>query len=164
MGTQIIIALGSNRRHRRHGAPARVVAAAIDALAAAGIGILRRSRIHATAPVGPSDRTFANAAVLAQTDLDAATLLAALKSVERAFGRTRGRRWAARVLDLDIIAYGDRVVPGRLRWRTARGLAIPHRSMHERRFVLDPVVEVAPNWRHPLLGRTVRQLRARTSR
>jgi 2-amino-4-hydroxy-6-hydroxymethyldihydropteridine diphosphokinase len=164
MATQIIIALGSNRRHRRHGAPARVVAAAIDALAASGVRVLRRSRILATAPVGPSDRTFANAAVLAETDLAPAALLDALKAVERDFGRTRGRRWAARVLDLDIIAYGDRVVPSRLCWATARGLVIPHRAMHLRRFVLDPVVEVAPGWRHPRLGRTVRQLRARSSR
>lgn len=164
MATEIIIALGSNRRHRRHGAPARVVAAAVEALAAMGIKVLRRSRIHATGPVGPSDRTFANAAVLAETDLSPAALLVALKAVERDFGRKRGRRWAARVLDLDIIAYGDRVVPSRLCWRRARGLAIPHRAMHQRRFVLDPVVEIAPDWRHPLLARTVRQLRARTSR
>ena len=164
MGTHVIIALGSNRRHARHGPPARIVSAAIDALGAHGIDVLRRSRIHATAPVGPSERTFANAAVLGTTELAPDALLAALKAIERDFGRKRGRRWAARVLDLDIIAHGNAVVPGRWIWSTARGLVIPHRAMHLRRFVLDPVANVAPGWRHPILNRTVLQLRARSAR
>lgn len=164
MQTTVIIALGSNRRHHRHGAPAQVVEAAMAALDGEGLRLLARSRIHATAPVGPSDRRFANAAVLAATDLSPAELLARLKGIERAFGRRRGRRWATRVLDLDIIAYGGAVVPSRLRWRAARGLAVPHRAMHQRRFVLDPVLEVAPDWRHPVLSRTTRQLQARARR
>ncbi|MDO9488203.1 MAG: 2-amino-4-hydroxy-6-hydroxymethyldihydropteridine diphosphokinase [Sphingomonadaceae bacterium] len=164
METLVIIALGSNRRHGHHGPPARVIAAAVEALGTQAIRVLRRSRLHATAPVGPSDRMFANAAVLATTSLSADALLGALKAIEREFGRKRGRRWAARVLDLDIIAYGDAVIPGRLRWAKARGLVIPHRAMHLRRFVLDPVAEVAPEWRHPRLNRTVRQLRAKLSR
>ncbi len=164
MGTQVIIALGSNRRHGRHGPPARIVAAAIEALGAYGIHVLRRSRLHATAPVGPSERTFANAAVAATTELAPEALLAALKTIERDFGRRRGRRWAARVLDLDIVAFGNSVTPGRLKWSTARGLVIPHRAMHLRRFVLDPVADVAPDWRHPVFNRSVRQLRARSAR
>lgn len=160
----VIIALGSNRPQGRYGPPARVVSGAIDLLGDRGIRVLSRSRIHATAPVGPSDRTYANAAVLAVTRLTPEALLAALKAVERDFGRRRGRRWAARVLDLDIIAYGDAVIPRRGQWHRGRGLVIPHRAMHLRRFVLDPVAEVAPGWRHPVLNRTVRQLRARSAR
>lgn len=163
MQTIAIVALGSNRRHHRHGTPAGVVEAAIAALGAE-MQVLRRSHIHATAPVGPSDRRFANAVVEVRTGLTPAELLARLKAIERAFGRRRGRRWAMRVLDLDIIAYGGAVLPSRLRWASARGLVIPHRAMHRRRFVLDPMVEVAPDWRHPVLGRTARQLRALAGR
>ena len=164
METTVVIALGSNRRHGRFGPPAAVVAAAIAALEARGIAIRRRSRIHATAPVGPSDRTFANAVVVAATGLPPAQLLAELKAIEREFGRRRGRRWAARVLDLDIIAYGDAVLPSRLGWAAGRGLVVPHRALHHRPFVLGPMSEVAPDWRHPRLGRTIRQLRARSRR
>src|SRR5688500_16043708 len=106
MQTNVVIALGSNRRHGRFGPPAAVVSAAIGAIEGRGIGLLRRSRIHVTAPVGPSDRNFANAVILAATDLPPAQLLTELKDIEREFGRRRGRRWAARVLDLDLIAYG----------------------------------------------------------
>lgn len=164
MPTRVIIALGSNRRHGRYGAPERVVRAAIAAFAAYDIAVTVESGLHVTAPLGPSDRNFANAAVLAETTLSPGELLLALKSIEAAFGRRRGRRWAARVLDLDIVAYGDSVVPGRLTWARARGLVIPHRAMHLRRFVLDPVADVAPAWRHPVFNRTVRQLRARSGR
>ena len=164
MQTIAIVALGSNRRHHRHGTPARVVEAAVAALDGQGLRLLARSRLHSTAPVGPSDRRYANAVALVETSLAPTELLAQLKSIERAFGRRRTRRWAARVLDLDIIAYGEAALPSRLRWRAARGLAIPHRAMHQRRFVLDPMVEVAPDWRHPVLGLTTRQLRARAGR
>ncbi|MFC3713571.1 2-amino-4-hydroxy-6-hydroxymethyldihydropteridine diphosphokinase [Sphingoaurantiacus capsulatus] len=161
MDANVIIALGSNRRHGRYGPPALVVTAAIEALGAHGIRVDCRSRIHATAPVGPSDRTFANAVIAAQTSLSPHDLLAALKEIERDFGRRRGRRWGARVLDLDIIAYGDTVLPSRAVWPGRHGLAIPHRAMHLRDFVLLPMREVAPDWRHPLFNRTVRQLVAR---
>ena len=164
MRTRVIIALGSNRRHNRCGPPEAVVRAAFDAFADHGIEVIARSRLHVTAPVGPSERNFVNAAVLGETALSPDALLAALKHIELSFGRRRGRRWAARVLDLDIIAYGDRVIPSRLSWPIARGLVVPHRSMHLRRFVLDPVAEVAPGWRHPVLNRSVRQLRARSAR
>ena len=162
METSVLIALGSNRRHGRYGAPADVLRAAVAALAKVGIRPQRLSRIHATAPVGPSDRRFANAVLLATTTLDPPALLQQLKSVEQAFGRRRGRPWGARVLDLDLIDWDGKVWPDRLRWHTAcRGLLVPHRAMHLRRFVLDPLLDVAPGWRHPVLGLTARQLHAR---
>jgi 2-amino-4-hydroxy-6-hydroxymethyldihydropteridine diphosphokinase len=144
------IAIGSNRPHHRHGDPARVVAAAMRALTDLG-SVAARSRILRTAPLGPAGRSFANAVALLETDLPPPALLARLKQLERRFGRRRGRRWGARVLDLDIILWSGGS------WMEA-GLTIPHPEYRKRRFVLAPLAEVAPQLRDPLTGRTVRQL------
>ena len=165
MAANLLIALGSNRWHGRHGAPAGVVAAAIRVLGDAGFRVTARSHIHATAAVGPGGRGYANATVAAASDLAPHHAVAALKRIEAAFGRRGGRRWGARVLDLDLLAADGAVLPGRLGWRhAARGIIVPHPRLHRRGFVLDPLAEVAPNWRHPVLGATVRQLRARLRR
>lgn len=162
MPATILIALGGNRRHGLHGSPRGVVAAAIMALGDAGLAVVARSAIRTTEPLGPSKRAFANAIVAVESAVDLATLLTMLKGIERAFGRRRGRRWAARVLDLDIVAAGDVATPN---WRHARrGLIVPHRGVADRGFVLDPLVEIAPRWRHPVLHLTARQLRARRRR
>jgi 2-amino-4-hydroxy-6-hydroxymethyldihydropteridine diphosphokinase len=150
----ILIALGSNRRHGRHGAPAGVIAAAIAALAHNGLPVRAESRLHVTDPLGPGNRRYANAVVAVRTALALPEVLARLQALERDFGRRRGRRWGDRVLDLDILAAGDREV-------RRPGLIVPHPELANRRFVLDPLVEVAPGWRHPRLRLTVRQLRAR---
>ncbi len=152
--TSYLIAIGSNRRHVRHGAPAKVVAAAIDALAAQGLDILACAPILATAAVGPAGRGFANSAFMAETDLEPPALLDLLKTTERAFGRRRGRRWGPRVLDLDIILWSEGS------W-VEDGLCVPHPGFRTRNFVLDPLHSIAPDWPDPLSGRTVRQLRAR---
>ncbi len=164
MSAIVHLALGSNRRHGRHGTPAAVVAAAITALDAAGLTVVGRSAIRATAPLGPRQRRFANAVVAVATDLPLPALLALLQRIERDFGRRPGRRWGARVLDLDIVAAGQSVTPA-ANWRTAhRGLIVPHRGVASRTFVLDPLVELAADWRHPVLHLTARQLRARLGR
>jgi len=155
--TTILIAIGSNRRHHRHGTPAGVVAAAVAALAGAGLGIVACSRTRGTAPLGPGGRRFANAVVAVRCELSLPALLVLLQRVERDFGRRRGRRWGDRVLDLDIVAAGDAVV-------ASRGLQVPHAALATRRFVLDPLVEIAGDWRHPVLNATARQLRARAMR
>jgi len=164
MAATVLIALGSNRRHRV-GDPGRVLDAAVVALKAAGLGIVARSRTRTTAPLGPGGRAYANAVVeVTAGELTLPALLAMLQAIEARFGRRRGRRWGARVLDLDILAAGNNVYPSPLRWGRARGLAVPHRAIAERRFVLDPLVEIAPGWRHPLLHSTARQLRAKLRR
>jgi len=152
--TSYAIALGSNRRHGRHGDPRHVVAAAAKAVAASDVKVERLSRIRATPAMGPAGRSFANAVLIATTSLSPPELLRRLKAVERNFGRRRGRRWGPRVLDLDIILWSGGC------WDEA-GIAIPHRQFRERSFVLQPLVEVAPDWRDPITGATVRQLRHR---
>ncbi|HEY0627634.1 MAG TPA: 2-amino-4-hydroxy-6-hydroxymethyldihydropteridine diphosphokinase [Allosphingosinicella sp.] len=141
------IALGSNRRSR-HGSPADTVKAAAEAL-----GVERLSALHSTTALGPAGRGFTNAAALVSSARDPADFLAELKAIERSFGRRPGRRWGPRVLDLDIILWSEG-------FYEAQGLVIPHPSFRERRFVLDPLAEIAPNWRDPLTGLTVRQLSA----
>jgi len=157
----ILIAIGSNRRHGRFGSPAAVLTAAVGALGAAGLPVTARSRARSTAPLGPRQRRFANAMVAVASDLPLGDVLTILQSIERAFGRSGGRRWGPRVLDLDIIAAEATVMPTP-GWRTARTrLAVPHRGLAGRSFALDPLVEIAPGWRHPVLHLTARQLRAR---
>jgi len=155
--TSYAIALGSNRRHGHHGNPTAVVRAAVDALNASGIKVERLSRIIATPALGPAGRGFANAAAIVTSKLDPPALLADLKKIERDFGRRGGRRWGPRVLDLDILLWSEGP------WESA-DLLIPHTEMRERGFVMDPLAEVAPDWRDPITGLTVRQLQARLHR
>jgi 2-amino-4-hydroxy-6-hydroxymethyldihydropteridine diphosphokinase len=145
------IAIGSNRRHHRHGRPERVVAAAVEALGALGT-VTARSPVIRTPALGPAGRSFANAVALLDSALEPGALLAELKAIERRFGRRSGRRWGPRILDLDIILWSGGV------W-SAAGLTIPHPEFRKRRFVLAPLATVAPDWRDPLTGRSVRQLR-----
>ena len=159
MSAIIHIALGSNRRHGRHGAPAAVIVAAMDALDAVG-EVVARSTIRPTPPLGPRQRRFANAVAAVATSQPVADVLVRLQAIEDAFGRRPGRRWGPRVLDLDIVAAETEVTPRQ--WRSVRrGLIIPHRRLAVRRFVLDPLVEIAADWRHPVLHLTARQLRSR---
>ena len=143
--TSYAIALGSNRRSRC-GAPAETLRAAAAALRAA-----RLSRIRATRAMGPAGRGFANAVAMLETDLPPPELLAMLQQTERAFGRRGGRRWGARVLDLDIVLWSQGP------WGE-EGLTIPHPAFRSRLFVLEPLAELVPGWRDPLTGLTVRQL------
>lgn len=150
------IALGSNRRHGRHGSPEEVLRAAIVALGALG-DVEAASRIRATPALGPAGRSFANAVAILSTKLQPGELLSVLKRIEREFGRRGGRRWGPRVLDLDIILWSGGFWGG-------PGPTIPHPAMRERRFVLEPLVEVAPAWVDPLSGLTARHLLARLRR
>lgn len=144
--TRYVLALGSNRRGR-HGAPVREMQAAIAALGA----IRAASPILSTAPLGPSIRRYANAAVLIETSETPSELLARLKGIECRFGRRPGRRWGARVIDLDIVLWSGGTWSG-------PGLVVPHVAFRERRFVLDCLVRIVPDWRDPLTHRTIRQL------
>jgi 2-amino-4-hydroxy-6-hydroxymethyldihydropteridine diphosphokinase len=152
--TEYVIGLGSNRPHGRHGRPEAVLRAAIEVMTARGLVVGAVSRTLRTRALGPSDRDFANAAVLVASDLSPPALLALLKTIERAFGRTRGRRWCARVLDLDMLVWSGGGYD-------ARTLVIPHASLTVRGFALGPAAEIAPRWRHPRHHLTLRQLKHR---
>ncbi|RJF91545.1 2-amino-4-hydroxy-6-hydroxymethyldihydropteridine diphosphokinase [Sphingomonas cavernae] len=143
------IALGSNKRHGRYGAPRAVIAAALAEIEAEGVAIRALSATFETAPIGPSRRRYANAAAIVECGDTPPALLARLKRIERAFGRRPAQRWAARVLDLDIVLWSGGI------WASP-GLGIPHRHFRDRGFVLRPLAEIAPDWRDPLAGLSVR--------
>ena len=148
------IAIGSNRPHGRFGRPAGVVEAAIARLDEE-FGLFDASPIVLNAAHGPAGRDFANAVALVESNLEPRELLSRLKSLERAFGRRRGRRWGPRVLDLDIALWSG----GKLR---SRRLTIPHPQLARRGFVLHPLAAIAPGWRVGPL--TIRHLAHRLAR
>lgn len=133
------IAIGSNRRHIRHGRPAGVVEAAIGRLDA-DFTLFDASPIILNRAVGGAGRDFANAVALVESDLEPSTMLAELKAIERDFGRRRGKRWGERVLDLDLVAWDG----GRF---ASRRLTIPHPRLDQRDFVLGPLAAIAPGWK-----------------
>jgi len=120
-------------------------------------GVFVLSRVIASRPVGPGKRSYANAVVLIESDLSPPEMLSHLKGIERAHGRRAGRRWGDRPLDLDIIGWSGGI------W-ASRTLTIPHPAFRQRRFVLGPLVEIAPGWRDPVTHLTARQLLARLDR
>jgi len=138
------------------------------------ITTLRLSRFYRTpafpAGAGPD---FVNACVVAESPLDPQGVLDAVHRVEAAMGRVRDRRWGQRVIDIDLLASGDRVLPDRdtvLRWMALppadqqrlapEELLVPHPRLHQRGFVLRPLADVAPDWVHPLTGQSVRAMLA----
>ncbi len=149
-----VIALGSNVRHHRHGQPPAVLRTALAELTREGCHVERASRIISTAPLGPSPRRYANAAAVIAADLLPDALLRRLKGIEQRFGRRTGRRWSSRVLDLDIVLWEGGA------W-CSPGLVVPHIAFRTRKFVLAPAAEIAPDWRDPLTGLTLRQLAGR---
>jgi 2-amino-4-hydroxy-6-hydroxymethyldihydropteridine diphosphokinase len=131
------------------------LSAALAAFENEGVIIAARSAWYRSAPVPPSGQPwFVNAVAAVETDLAAGDLLARMQAIETRFGRVRTVRNAARAVDLDLLDHrGERV-------ETAV-LTLPHPRLHQRRFVLEPLADIAPGWRHPLLGMTARELLAR---
>ena len=114
---------------------------------------IRVSTFHDTAPVGVNPQpTFLNAAAVGETSLSARSMLETLLAIEQELGRRRPFPGAPRTLDLDLILYGEAIVD------EAPSLIVPHPRFRERRFVLQPLVEIAPDWRDPVTGRTVEEL------
>jgi 2-amino-4-hydroxy-6-hydroxymethyldihydropteridine diphosphokinase len=151
----ILIGIGSNLAHPPHATPRETADAALAALPATGIALLRRSNWYLSEPRPPSDQPwFVNGVASVSSDLPPEALLAALLRLEIAFGRSRSVPNAARTLDLDLLDYDSRLFD-------APALILPHPRLHERLFVLEPLCEIAPDWRHPRLGLTAAALTER---
>lgn len=151
----ILVALGANLPAADGASPletCRRAAVALDGLA--GLRCMALSRWYATAPMPPSGQPpYINGVALLEGEVDPALLLAALQALELGHGRQRSVPNAARTLDLDVVAMGALV-------RAAPDPVIPHPRMHERAFVLAPLLDVAPDWYHPVLDRSAKALLA----
>jgi 2-amino-4-hydroxy-6-hydroxymethyldihydropteridine diphosphokinase len=126
---------------------------AVEAIGADGRNrLVRCSRFYRTEPVGKKDQEwFINGVAAVETTMGPRELLEFILSVEKGMGRARKERWGPRIIDLDILFYGDRVLE-------EEGLEVPHPRLQERRFVLVPLEEIAPDLIHPIFHRTISQI------
>jgi 2-amino-4-hydroxy-6-hydroxymethyldihydropteridine diphosphokinase len=149
-GRRIFLGIGANLPSQA-GSPRETCEAALTRLEVLGVRVIAPSRWYRSAPLPPSDQPwFVNGVVEVAWAGTPEALLAALHEVEAALGRARRVRDEARVIDLDLLAFGDEV-------RTTAPI-LPHPRMHERGFVLLPLAEIAPGWRHPVSGHTVEDM------
>jgi len=169
--TTYLVALGANLKSQA-GNPAETLAAALQSLAGEGLELAALSRFYRT-PCFPKGEgpDYVNAAAAYRSAWPPEKVLAALHRVEADFGRERKKRWAARNLDLDLIAAGNRIVPNRDvldRWmgltldlqkvKMPDQLILPHPRIQERAFVLVPLADIARDWVHPVLDLSVREM------
>ena len=152
----ILVALGSNIAGP-WGSPSETIRQALRALNCFPLRLQNASPLLITKPFGMLNQPdFVNAVAVIETSLPPQILLRKLHMIERAAGRKRGRRWGPRTLDIDLLDYhGQRRDQKGL---IQKALVLPHPGIHHRRFVLLPLQEVAPKWKHPTLRRTAAEM------
>jgi len=152
----ILIAIGANLPNPVYGLPLASCKAVLPELDKAGMAVSKVSRWYESAPVPASSQPwYINGVAAVATSMNAHQVLASLLAIEAEFGRVRGQRNAARTLDLDLIAFNDLIIEEET---GDQSLILPHPRMHQRAFVLCPVFDVAPDWRHPQSGVSVQQM------
>ncbi len=146
----ILVGIGANLPSQLDGGPLATCEAAIEAMNKAGISVVRRSNWYESAPLPPSPQPwYVNGVAEVASELEPAELLDLLHRIEDDFGRRRSAKFAARTLDLDLLAVSAMVMgPG-------GRVELPHPRMHERAFVLLPLAELEPGWVHPRTGRKI---------
>jgi 2-amino-4-hydroxy-6-hydroxymethyldihydropteridine diphosphokinase len=149
----IFIGLGANLPSPAHGTPRETLEAAMRSLETRGLVLVARSSFYESEPVPVSDQPwYLNAVIEVATNLSPPEVLAILHSVENAFGRVRGLRHEARVLDLDLLDHRGTVRQG------PDSPLLPHPRLADRAFVLLPLRDIAPAWRHPVSRHTMAEL------
>ncbi len=150
----ILIGVGSNIPGPQGATPRQNCHNALKLLEDSGVTISRRSRWYRSSPIPPSDQPwFINGVVAVEAaGLEPEPLLELLHQIELEFGRRRSQPNAPRPLDLDILDFDGRIIP------PDASIVLPHPRMHQRAFVLIPLSEIAPEWRHPVIGDTVSEL------
>lgn len=162
----IIISLGSNVISR-WGDPHTTILQALRELERRGVHVLRRSRLYRTSPYGPVDQpVFTNAAAAIRTSFSPYALLSIVKKIEAGAGRRPSEHWGPRSLDIDIIDYNRQILNWSQRdtqfFKCKRFcLILPHPRVETRAFVLQPLLDVAPHWHHPISGLHAAQLLTR---
>ncbi len=171
MSKNILLGLGGNIASEMV-PPVETIRSAIFDVAACGLDVAAVSRYYQTPcfPVGAGP-DYVNAALRCESELEPMEILARLREIEASYGRERRERWGSRTLDIDVLAVDDVVLPDRetyLSWaqldqgaqkqRTPQDLILPHPRLQDRGFVLIPMADVAPDWVHPILKKTVSEM------
>jgi len=163
----ILIGLGSNLTSEAYDTSQAVLRGALAKIAEKNIKIVKLSNFYHSEPVPKSDQPwYVNAVARLETDHKPEELLHILHAIEHEMGRLRRERWGSRIIDLDILAYDNIILPSAQKWKDSftetenKQFILPHPRMHDRLFVLRPLMDVAPNWLHPIFHKTAENLLA----